>query len=294
MVRRLVGALTAACVLGGCVSGGPSGEATGSSTRASPGQSTTTASGSPSASGGDRRGASLDRALVADLEDVARAHPDAEVSVALAPVGGHERPQVVGDAPGLIAWSTIKVPLSLAVIGEGGTHGADIDAALTHSDNAAAQRLWQSLGAGTQASQAVQRQLRRGGDRATRVPSEVTSPGHSVSGQTVWRLSDQTTFASTLPCLRGSSAVTDAMRRVVDGQRWGLGGIDGARIKGGWGETPDGYIVRQLAILPGTKGETAATLQVRTVTHEQGTAIADEIADVLRRHGDDLPTGTCD
>lgn len=293
MARRIVGALTAACLLGGCASGATPSATEGASSGASSAPSSGSASGTAASSAGHRRTTTLDPALVSDLEQVVTAHPDAEVSVALAPVGGRQRPQVVGKRTDLIAWSTIKVPVSLAVIGRGPSHGADVDAALTISDNAAAERLWQSLGSGTEASHAVQRQLRRGGDSNTRVPGEVTSPGHSAPGQTVWRLSDQTAFTSKLPCLTGSSAVTDAMGRVSGEQRWGLGGIDGARFKGGWGDTPDGYIVRQLGVLPGAKGETAATVQVRTVTHEQGTAIADEIAEVLRRHHDDLPTGSC-
>src|SRR5699024_6383971 len=147
---------------------------------------------------------------------------------------------------------------------------------------------------GPEAARSVEQQLRRTGDDRTRVPGEVTAPGHSAPGQTMWRLPDQTTFAAQLPCRPGSSTVTDAMGRVADGQRWGLGQLDGARFKGGWGETPDGYVVRQLGVVPGTKGEqTAVTIQVRTGTHEQGTAIADEVAGVVGEHSGDLPTGSC-
>lgn len=263
----------------------------------SPSQTATTPSSTPSSTAPPTAGANpkaLDSSLVADLEEVLRAHDGAEVSLALAAVGSHERPRVVGDAPPLVAWSTIKVPLALAVLHSGHGAAADVDAALTASDNAAAQRLWDSLGAGSAASDAVEAELRRGGDSRTQVPPEVTVPGYSAFGQSTWRLADQARFTAGLPCLRGSSPVTDAMGRVIGGQQWGLGGIEDARLKGGWGPTPAGYVVRQLGIVPGAKGGTAAAVQVRTGTHEQGTAIMDEVAAVLGRHTDDLPAGSCD
>ncbi|MBA4084776.1 MAG: hypothetical protein C0493_07525 [Kytococcus sp.] len=235
------------------------------------------------------------RRLDAALERVARQHPDSEVAVAWAPVGTKGRPHVVGDPTRLVAWSTIKVPLALAVVraGHGEEMTDDIDRALRASDNEAATRLWERLGGGSRASEAVGTQLRRGGDRTTDVPAEVTVPGYSPFGQSSWALTAQTRFTAALPCLTGSASVTDAMGRVSDGQRWGLGGIKGARYKGGWGSTPGGYVVRQLGIVPGTKGDTAVTLQVRTGTHEQGTAIADELVAALRGHRDGLPVGTC-
>lgn len=235
------------------------------------------------------------RDLTRALGRVVAGHPGADVAVAWAPVGTKGRVQVVGDAQPLVAWSTIKVPLSLAVVraGHGEAMSGDIELALTASDNEAAARLWADLGSGHEASRAVEEQLHRGRDRRTGVPAEVTAPGYSPFGQSVWRLVDQTRFTATLPCLAGSATVTDAMGRVVDGQRWGLGGLDGARYKGGWGSTPGGYVVRQLGIVPGTKGETAVALQVRAGTHEEGTTIADELVRALRQERAQLPVGSC-
>lgn len=290
MRRRLAGVIALATVLAGCTG---TGAPTGTSTSSGP-SATSSGSASAGSSGPRHRGTTgLESRLVADLEEVEQAHPDAEVAIALAPVGGDEKPRVVGTAPRLIAWSTIKVPLSLAVIRSDASGDAGIEAAITASDNESAMRLWEGLGAGEQAAEAVRAELRRGGDARTRVPPWVTVPGYSPFGQAAWRLTDQATFTAALPCLSGSSTVTDAMGRVVEGQRWGLGRIEGARFKGGWGSTPDGYVVRQLGLLPGTKGETAAAVQVRTGTHEQGTAIASELADVVERHRADLPTGSC-
>lgn len=184
--------------------------------------------------------------------------------------------------------------VSAAVMSFGCDCPESMTAALTASDNAAAERLWTSLGTGAEAARAVEKVLRSGGDKGSDVPSEVTSPGHSAFGQTVWALPDQTAFTARLPCLSGSSEVTSKMGQVSSDQRWGLGQVEGARFKGGWGQTPDGYVVRQLGLLPGeAKGDTAATLQVRAGSHAEGTAIADELAAVLEEHGADLPTGSC-
>ena len=238
---------------------------------------------------------SLAADLTADLEAVIQRHPDSQIAIALTAVGSHERARVVGEAPAIVAWSTIKVPLSLAAVREDGADKAapDVTDALTISDNAAAQRLWESLGTGSQAAAAVETQLGRGGDERTTVPTEVSVPGYSAFGQTTWRLRDQAAFTASLPCLTGSATVVDAMGRVAQGQSWGLGGFDGARFKGGWGPTPQGYVVRQLGILPGAKGATAAAVQVRTGTHDEGTAILDEVAGVLGEHAEHLPVGSC-
>ena len=55
----------------------------------------------------------------------------------------------------------------------------------------------------------------------------------------------------------------------------------------------DWYARRVLVLVPGEGGRTAVTLQVRTGTHAQGTAIADQLAQVVRRHRDELPAGAC-
>lgn len=292
MLRHLAGTLTVGLAMAACSTPGGSGPTSSTSTSA-PSSTTSTTSTSTSTSTAPAEPPVLHRALVADLQEVLRTHEGAEVSVALAPVGSPELTRVVGEATPLVAWSTIKVPLALAVLRSDHVAPADTTAALTASDNAAAQRLWEGLGSGASASDAVESELRRGGDTRTEVPPEVTVPGYSAFGQSTWRLADQASFTAALPCLRGASPVTEAMGRVIGGQRWGLGGIDGARLKGGWGPTPEGYVVRQLGIVPGAKGGTAAALQVRTDSHAQGTAIMDAVAAVIEQHRGDLPTGSC-
>ncbi len=289
MVRRLVvaGLGLAMCLTTACAGpdAGPS-ESASASTSERTSSATTTTSGRTKPP----------RALARAVGRVVAEHPDADIAIAWAPVGTTGKVQVVGDPQPLVAWSTIKVPLSLAVVraGHGERMEADIDRSLTASDNEAAGRLWADLGGGDAAAAAVEDQLQRGRDHRTGVPPQVTVVGFSPFGQATWRLTDQTRFTAALPCLAGSRTITDAMGRVVDGQRWGLGGIDGARYKGGWGSTPKGYVVRQLGIVPGTKGDTAVTLQVRSGTHAEGTGIADELTTALRAHRGELPVGSCD
>ncbi|QBF47500.1 hypothetical protein [Janibacter limosus] len=287
MARRLLAAgvgvlvaLTTACTGSPARSDGATSPRTSSSTSTA---STTAPTGRPAT------------ALARSLGRVIGAHPEAEIAVAWSPVGTKGAVRVVGDAQPLVAWSTIKVPLALAVVraGHGQQMGPDIDRALTASDNEAAGRLWADLGGGHRAATAVEVQLERGRDRRTGVPPRVTVPGYSPFGQSTWRLTDQTRFTAALPCLAGSTSITQAMGRVADGQRWGLGGIDGARYKGGWGPTPGGYVVRQLGIVTGAKGATAVTLQVRAGNHQEGIAVADELVEALRSHRGDLPTGHC-
>ena len=73
------------------------------------------------------------------------------------------------------------------------------------------------------------------------------------------------------------------------------GTVRRARFKGGWGPTPQGYVARQLGIVPARGGRTAVALAVRLPggTHEEATAILGDLARVLTDHRTDLPSGTC-
>lgn len=152
------------------------------------------------------------------------------------------------------AWSTIKVPLAIAAQRVDPT--VPVDAAITVSDNASAESLWQSLGAGTPAAAAVEEVLAEGGDTSTRVQPEVIRPGFSAFGQTNWALADQSVFAPHIPDLDSTGDVFDAMGRISPGHAYGLGTIPEARFKGGWGPEPDGaYLVRQFGLVPTSCGQ---------------------------------------
>ena len=146
------------------------------------------------------------------------------------------------------AWSTIKVPLAIAALTEE-TQGL-VERAITESDNDSARALWESLGSPGDAAAAVERVLAAGGDRETRVQTEVVFPPYTPFGQTEWTLAAQHRFAAGLSGVPGAEPVLELMRRVIPEQRWGLAAVDpAAAIKGGWGPDPPGRaLVRQFGI----------------------------------------------
>ena len=158
------------------------------------------------------------------------------------------------------AWSTMKIPLAMAALSERGDASTRtaVRQAVTASDNAAAQQLWQGLGPAEVAGPQVEHQLVLRGDRTTQVQQKVTRSGFSAFGQTLWALEDQASFAARLVCSPRPSAVLHDMRRVTASQRWGLGRIPGAAIKGGWGplRSGSGYTARQLAVMQTDEGST--------------------------------------
>jgi hypothetical protein len=187
-----------------------------------------------------------------------------EVGVAVGDLGGRNV-QAAGDLSTGSAWSTIKVPIALALLREVGgpskltaAQSSQIEAAITLSDNAAAAALFAELerrhGGVAGAAAAVTQVLRAAGDTSTVVSTQGRN-GFSPYGQTDWSLANQQRFVGSLAsgCL-GDQASTnlllDLMGRVTS-DRWGLGSIGWpARWKGGWGPGTDGrYLVRQMGII---------------------------------------------
>lgn len=220
-----------------------------------------------------------------------------QVGMAIMPVGGG-RMTVFGDWTTGIAWSTIKVPLAIAALRHDpeGAMG-DAEAAITVSDNGAAAALWQSLGNGLEAAQAVQDVLDEAGDLSTGVAGPRTRLDYNSFGETVWTLTEQVRFASKLPCLAQTDTVTRLMGEITPEQGWGLGTISGAEFKGGWGpddETGD-YLVRQFGLVPTNSGQVAIALaaQADSGTYDDATVLLNRLARLLDRHLDELRGGKC-
>ncbi len=127
---------------------------------------------------------------------------------------------------------------------------ADMHSAITASDNAAAEALWEGLGSPTSAAAQVEAVLRAGGD-PTVVQSQRVRAGFTAFGQTEWSLANQAVSAAALPCIAHSAGVLALMGQVTADQRWGLGASGApAQFKGGWGPDPGGrYLVRQMGVL---------------------------------------------
>jgi len=219
----------------------------GSVTTISPAESTTSA---PSATGSwEVRGAPAE--VAASFEEATRGL--GVVGVAYAVVGRGGLIRTLGTWRTGPAWSTSKVPVAIAA----GRHPTGetqqlIQAALTRSDNAAAEALWANLGGGETAAALVDDQLRRLGDDETRVQASRVRPPFTPFGQTMWSLEAQVRVAAALSCSpdRTDRAILATMGKVVPEQHWGLGRFDGAAFKGGWGPNPAGrYLVRQFGLI---------------------------------------------
>ncbi|OCF91475.1 hypothetical protein AW168_06865 [Nocardia brasiliensis] len=284
MRKALGGAVLAMLLVSGC--------GTGAEQSASEQTSITEA-----ASHADQKGLSITvpgtlAAGVAELQAGVRGH----LGLAIMPVGGD---QVVsfGDWSTGPAWSTMKVPLTIAALRrDSSSSNYAASAAITASDNAAADTLWQSLGSGQDAAQAVQSVLREGGDSKTTVPATRSRPEHSAFGQADWSLTEQVRFASRLPCLPATANVIDLMEQVQPSQRWGLGAFSGAEFKGGWGPDPKGaYLVRQFGVISAPSGRIAVAFaaQADSGAFSDGMTILDKLATLISQHIDELSGGTC-
>jgi len=203
------------------------------------------------------------------------------VGLAVAPIGTEPVVEELGTIRGGVAWSTIKVPLALAVAARdpGERDEGLIDAALIVSDNDAALALWERLGPPEAAAAAVQDVLAAARDIATRVETQVLRAGFTPFGQTEWSLAAQVRLMAALPDLPHADEIRSRMRRVVPEQRWGLGTLGAnVELKGGWGPDPDGrHLVRQMGIVGGVLAVALAAVPADGV-FESGTAILDRLA----------------
>ena len=107
-------------------------------------------------------------------------------------------------------------------------------AAITESDNAAAERIWASLGDPDTASHKVEEVLRQASD-PTRVESKKVRQEFTAFGQSDWALVNQVRFISYAACQRSGEPILNLMGQIEPDQRWGLGSIANIRFKGGWG-----------------------------------------------------------
>src|SRR6185437_16149028 len=121
--------------------------------------------------------------LAADFARLA-ARLHAVAGIAISAVGSQGVPITLGDWQSGPAWSTIKVPLIIAALRDENppvVTGA-MTAAITESDNAAAESIWAALGDPLTAASKVEAVLRQAGDPTT-VQSRKIRPEFSAFGQ---------------------------------------------------------------------------------------------------------------
>lgn len=224
----------------------------------------------------------------------------AKIGIAVRAVGpDHADPVVAGEWRSGPAWSTSKVPLAAAALRnqlDPTQPSRQMIAAITESDNAAAEAIWEQLGDPATAADQVQQVLRDSGDQTTTVESRRVRPEYTAFGQTVWPLTAQTQFLATAACDPRDAPVLTLMGQVESDQRWGLGEFPGARIKGGWGPSrAGGYLVRQIGIVHTPKGLSAVAVAAEpdSGSFADGTRDLTEIAHWLQPHLAALPAGQC-
>jgi hypothetical protein len=219
------------------------------------------------------------------------------IGIAIGAVGANPDPIVLGEWQTGPAWSTIKVPLAIAALREEDppvVTGA-MKAAITQSDNAAAESIWEKLGDPVTAAHKVEAVLREAGDPTT-VQSQKVRPEFTAFGQTNWSLTDQVRYLSAAACDSRDAPILALMGQVEPGQQWGLGQIPDTRFKGGWGPSPAGnYLVRQIGIVHATGGTTAVALAVTpgSGSFDDGTNELSAVASWLTDHAAALPRGKC-
>lgn len=221
------------------------------------------------------------------------------VQVALEAIGSSEDQVLLGGWADGPAWSTIKVPLVIAALRQQGKSAditAEMTAAVTESDNAAAESIWASLGDPVTAARKVQDVLRNYGDQHTDVQSTKIRPEFTAFGQTLWSLNEQLRFLSGAYCDPANKAVFALMGEIENAQKWGLGKLPGAKFKGGWGPDPGGhYLVRQIGVIVTSNGSTAVAVATDppSGTLDDGIQALNTVAQWLGDHEADLPAGTC-
>ncbi len=227
----------------------------------------------------------------------------ARIGLAVSGLGLDQKVQVTGGLRDAVAWSTSKVPVAMAVVAAGNadSQAATLRAAITASDNAAAERLWASLGGGDVAAQAVDAQLQAAGDVRTAIESRTLRSGFTPFGQTDWPLTAQVRFTAGMACTEAGLHVLGLMGETISAQRWGLGAVGlEAQLKGGWGPgtrpgVGSGYLDRQMGVLVLKGKPMAVTIAVLPADgqHGTGTGQLTRIAKWLVAHADvkRLPKG---
>lgn len=198
------------------------------------------------------------------------------------PTSGVQR---VGETAGLEAWSTAKVPIALAVVGQGRGEEFrhEIAESLRISDNDDAVTLWESLGPDEMTrAEAVDGVLRNAGDNNTLFSK--TDSSQQEFGLTIWDVSDQVIFLENMPCLTGADQIINDLSNIDESQKWGIGIFPGAVFKGGWGPSQHGFVSRQFGWF--TNSENARVIVAIAVladdedsAHDTLTAIAKALAE---------------
>lgn len=236
-------------------------------------------------------------ALISDFPRL-QSSVEAAIGIAVEPVGKSGTPLNLGDWRSGSAWSTMKVPLVIAALREKYPPQItdQMNAAITRSDNAAADAVWASLGDPVTAAAKVEAVLAETGD-FTRVRFQKVRQEFSAYGQTEWSLTEQVRYLSIAACDRRNTPVFSLMGQIEKDQRWGMGTIAGARFKGGWGPSSPTrkYLVRQMGLIVTPAGASAIAVAVEPYSglFTDGIGALNRLAEWLAEHIVLLPSARC-
>lgn len=221
----------------------------------------------------------------------------ARIGIAIGAVGAGQTPITLGDWGAGPAWSTSKVPLAITALREENPPRVTdaIRLAITESDNAAAESIWDGLGDPGSAAHKVQDILIQTGD-PTIVESQKVRPEFTAFGQTIWSLTDQVRFTSVAVCDSRNDPIFALMGQIEHDQSWGIGQIPDTQFKGGWGPSRAGkYLVRQIGVLTAPSGRIAVAIaaEPESGSFADGTQDLTEMGNWLAAHMAELPAGHC-
>ncbi|KAB1552771.1 hypothetical protein F7232_03275 [Corynebacterium sp. 319] len=208
----------------------------------------------------------------------------------------HDRTLVYGQDDGP-AWSTIKVPIAIAALQHDPATIDRVQPTIEWSSNEDAEALWFSMGNQAQAGEAVEELLHTTESAADldKIPAHFTDA--QAFGAVNWSLSEQVSFANQMWCVPEAEPVLESMANIAEEHRWGLGRIDGARFKGGWGPDDETgvYTARQFGVIPVPGGWAPVALSATAEDGTEGSAqeILNEMADKLNALKDRLAPSAC-
>lgn len=205
------------------------------------------------------------------------------VDQAVAAFGGSAEIVFAGASGGDVnrpraAWSTIKVPIAIAALQHDPALIDVATPAITVSDNAAAEALWNSL---PDPASAVGEVLSRLGVDVA-VNTEPIRPEFSTFGQTQLSTAQLADMAAGLAAHRhepGYGEVLELMGRIDPSQQVGIGqDSEAAYFKGGWGPDTSGmYELRQFGLVGPDQAPVAISVRPGSGTYEDAIAMANQL-----------------
>ena len=201
----------------------------------------------------------------------------------------------VGSTQRMSAWSTIKIPISMAALrrSKSATTKNRVNRALRHSDNGAAAQLWRQLGSGRIAAKRTNSVLRKYGNKATSTQWRTVRAGASPYGQTKWSSVGQSYLMAGIACDREGIYIRRQLNAATSGY-WGLRRFDKAYVKNGYGPRKGGALVRQVAIVVGKDGRRwGVSISIRASSTNRGFTDASIVTDWLRKRIRQVPAKKC-